>query len=181
MFIDAVLPELAKEEIQVILLTHDDVAIRDAQTLYEHTGIDTFEITLADPLAGATVTRTKDDLDVLLAKANALLRTSVAAAEPRKLAARHLRDAAERFCKVLLVKDRRAQGGSVVPSDFDKTLGELIPMVEPLLTQNGGDPGKLRVMPARLNPGNHDDSPPSLADLKVSHGNLTDFKKRYLV
>lgn len=53
-------------------------------------------------------------------------------------------------------------------------------MVEPLLIQNAGDPGKLRVIPGRINPGNHDDAVPDQADLKQTYGTLKDIKKRYL-
>jgi hypothetical protein len=180
MFIDKVIPALAAEGIQVVLLTHDDRAIVDAQAMYADFGVDSFEINLSDPVRGALVTRTKDDLDVLLAKASALLGNSPTATEPRKLAAQHLRDAAERFCKLLIVRNRTATGITTVLSELDQTLGELIPMAEPLLTLERGDPGKLRVMPGRLNPGNHDDTVPAAAELKETCGNLRSFKKRYL-
>jgi len=180
MFLDQVLPELAARGIQVILLTYDDHAVRDAQAMYADTGIDCFEIGLADPVAGAMVTRTTDDLDVLLAKANGLLATSASSAEARKLAAKHLRAATERFCKLMVIKARAAQGTVTTVSELNLTLGALIPMVEPLLTQNAGDPGKLRVIPGRINPGNHDDAVPEQADLKQTYGNLKDFRKRYL-
>lgn len=180
MFIDKVLPALADEGIQVVLLTHDDRAVVDTQAMYADFGIDSFEIGLSDPVRGAVVTRTKDDLDVLLSKASGLLGTSPAATEPRKLAAQHLRDAAERFCKLVIVRDRTARGTTTFLSDLGQTLGQLVPMTEPLLTLDRGDPGKLRVMPARLNPGNHDDKVPSTDELKQTWGNLRTFKKRYL-
>lgn len=180
MFLDRVLPALAAEKIQVILLTFDDRAVADAQHMYADTGIDCFEIGLADPVAGATVARTKDDLDVMLAKANGLLLTSSTSAEARKLAASHLRDATERFCKLMVIKDRASKGTMTAMSELNLTLGVLVPMVDPLLTQNGGDPGKLRVIPGRINPGNHDDAAPDQMDLKQTYGTLKDFKKRYL-
>lgn len=180
MFLDQVLPALAAEGIQVVLLTHDDHAARDAQAMYADTGVDTFEIGLADPVAGAAVTRTSDDLDLMLSKANGLLVTSSSSSEGRKLAAKHLRAATERFCKLTVIKARAAQGTVTPLSDLNLTLGVLVPMVEPLLTQNPGDPGKLRVIPGRINPGNHDDAVPEQADLKQTYGTLKDFKKRYL-
>ena len=180
MFLDQVLPALAIEGIQVLLLTYDDHAARDAQVMYADTGIDCFEIGLADPVAGATVTRTTDDLDVLLAKANGLLAMSSSSAEARKLAAKHLRTATERFCKLMVIKGREAQGTVTPLSELNLTLGALIPMVDPMLTQNGGDPGKLKVIPGRINPGNHDDAVPEQADLKQTYGSLKDFRKRYL-
>jgi hypothetical protein len=173
-------PALAAEGIQVVLLTHDDRTIVDAQATYADFGVDSFEIGLSDSVRGALVTRTKDDLDVLLAKTSALLGNAPTATEPRKLAAQHLRDAAERFCKLLIIRHRTATGITTVLSELDQTLGELIPMAELLLTLERGDPGKLRVMPGRLNPGNHDDTVPSTAELKETCGNLRSFKKRYL-
>jgi len=180
MFLDQVLPALAVEGIQVSLLTHDDHAARDAQTMYADTGIDCFEIGLADPVAGAAIARTTDNLDVLLAKANGLLLTSSSSSEARKLAAKHLRAATERFCKLVVIKARAAQGTITPLSDLNLALGALIPMVEPVLVQNAGDPGKLRVIPGRINPGNHDDAVPEQSDLKQTYGTLKDFKKRYL-
>jgi hypothetical protein len=80
----------------------------------------------------------------------------------------------------MLLKEARAAGIDATLSDFDEVLGKLVPRVERLLTLNSGDPGKLRVMPGRLNPGNHDDSPPALAELRQCHGDLVAMKKKYL-
>jgi hypothetical protein len=80
----------------------------------------------------------------------------------------------------MIIKDRNARGVTTAISELNLTLGTLIPMVEPLLTQDTGDPGKLRVIPGRINPGNHDDAVPAQADLKQTHGNVKDFRKRYL-
>lgn len=180
MFLDQVLPALAAKGVQVVLLTHDDRAAKDALAMYSDSGIDCFEIALSEPAVGAAVTRTRDDLDMLLAKANGLLVCASASTEARKLAAQHLRDGAERFCKLIIIKDRRSRGIPAVLSDLNEALGALVPMTEPLLTGNGGDPGKLRVMSGRLNPGNHDDAFPAMAELKNTLGNLRSFKKRYL-
>ena len=92
---------------------------------------------------------------------------SSSSAEARKLAAKHLRTATERFCKLMVIKGREAQGTVTPLSELNLTLGALIPMVDPMLTQNGGDPGKLKVIPGRINPGNHDDAVPEQADLKA--------------
>lgn len=180
MLVDGVLPALAAEGVQVVLLTHDDRVVTEAHAMYSNAGVDGFEIGLIDPVAGAVVTRTRDDLDVLLSKASGLLMNSSASTEARKLAAQHLRDGAERFCKLLIVKDRRSRGIAAALSDLNENLGTLVPMTEPLLAGDGGDPGKLRVMPPRLNPGNHDDAVPGMAELKMTLGNLRTFKKRYL-
>ena len=100
----------------------------------------------------------------------------------RKQAGSVLRDAAERFCKEVLVKDRRAKGeNQAMISDYDgRNLGYLCPRVEPLLVANAADPGKLRAVGATLNPANHDDDAPASGALKVSFGDLRALTKAYL-
>ena len=99
-----------------------------------------------------------------------------------KQAGRIIREAAERLCKELLVRDRRAKGQAAASlNDYSgKNLGQLEPFVSPLLVKDGGDPGKLRTIGIAVNPANHDDAVPSAGDLKVALGNLRTFKKQYL-
>jgi hypothetical protein len=59
-------------------------------------------------------------------------------------------------------------------------LGQLEPLVSPLLVKDGGDTGKLRAIGMAVNPANHDDAIPSAGDLEVALGNLKSFKKQYL-
>ena len=165
-FIDNVLNELINSGIQVILLTHDERMWKVVQERYKHLDIDTFVVTLDNALAGARVENRSDTLDALLERANPYIQNP----DPkiRKIGAGRLRDAAERFCKLLLVKHRRSKGDSAANiSAYDgKTLGELIPKVEPLLTHDASHPGKLRSIGQRLNPGAHDHTVPPVSDLK---------------
>jgi hypothetical protein len=91
-------------------------------------------------------------------------------------------DAAERFCKEMLVKEKRAKGdGTASVNDYDKkNLGHLGPLVEPRLTHDASHPGKLRALSGALNPAKHDDAVPAAGILKVALGDLRFLKKTYL-
>lgn len=180
LFLDRVLPALAAEGIQTILLTHDEKVWRDTQTMYADHGIDCFQLGISDPTQGAEITRTRDDLDQMLAKATSLASVSATSPDLRRSLASTLRDACERLCKMVVIKSFADRGEAKHLSDLSCSLGDLIPMTTPFLTKNGGDPGKLRVIPGRLNSGNHDDAAPAQADLKQCLDTLRELRKRYL-
>ena len=99
----------------------------------------------------------------------------------RKLGAQILRSAAERFCKLMLVQNRKSRGEPAKISDYDgKPLRWLVPKVEPLLTHDPSHAGKLRVIGQRLSPGVHDDRIPPPSDLKQCYGDLKSLRKEYL-
>ncbi|MBC7363898.1 MAG: AAA family ATPase [Candidatus Aminicenantes bacterium] len=179
-FIDRVLEELIGSSIQVILLTHDERMWKDVQERYKHLELDTLLVSLEEPKVGAKVESRSDTLDALLARATPYVKN----ANPRirKIGAQRLRDAAERFCKLMLVKHRRDQEDSAaMVSDYDgKTLGDLIPDVYTLLTKDPSHSGKLRVIGQRLSPGSHDHQVPPPGDLKQSLGDLKYLRKEYL-
>jgi hypothetical protein len=179
-FIDHVLQELLDSSVQVILLTHDERMWKDVQERYKHLDLDTFLVSLEKPHVGATVENRSDTLDALLARAMPYSENSNP--DIRKTGAQRLRDAAERFCKLMLVKHRHDQGDTAAKvSDYDgKTLSDLVPQVEPLLSRDPSHPGKLRVIGQRLNPGAHDHQVPPPGDLKQSLGDLRYLRKKYL-
>ena len=179
-FINKVLEELVKAQVQVILLTHDEKMRKDVEELYARVGLDSFTIVMNDPAQGAIIKKTRDTLDGKLELAQYYL--SCMDTESLKNAARTLRDAAERFCKLMLVHHRRANGEDSAPvTDYDgRTLSWLRPRVEPLLTRDPSHPGKLRVIGQRLNPGNHDDHAPPDGDLRQCLGDLRYLKNEYL-
>lgn len=179
-FIDRVLDELIQSGIQVILLSHDERMWKDVQERYKHLDLDTFIVSLDDPAKGAIIENRNDTLDAMLTRA--ALYVSNANPDIRKTAARILRDAAERFCKLMFIMDRREKGDSSASvSDYDgKTLGELIPKVQPLLTKDSSHPGKLRVIGQRLNPGSHDHEVPPVGDLGQCLGDLKALRREYL-
>ncbi|MCL4079013.1 AAA family ATPase [Coriobacteriia bacterium Es71-Z0120] len=179
-FIDRVLAELNHSGIQVILLTHDERMWKDVQERYKHLDLDTFIMSLHDPAKGAIIENRSDTLDAMLARAAPYV--SNPNPDIRKIGAQRLRDAAERFCKLKLVEKRQNKGDlSAAVSDYDgKTLGQLIPDVEPLLTKDSSHPAKLRVVGRRLNPGSHDHQVPPPGDLKQCLGDLKTLRKEYL-
>jgi len=179
-FIDRILNELMQSGIQIILFTHDERMWKNVQERYKHLDIDTFLITLDDPQEGATVENRSDTLDALLARATGYVVNQNP--DIRKIGALRLRDAAERFCKLMLVADRHAKGETTAAiSDYDgKTLGWLVPKVQPLLTRDASHAGKLGVIRQRLGPGLHDHSIPQPADLKQCLGDLRALRREYL-
>ena len=174
------LEELVRAEIQAILLTHDEKMRKDVEELYAHIGLDSFTIVFNDPAQGAIIKKTRDTLDGKLGLAEQYLLGRDP--ESQKNAARTLRDAAERFCKLMLVHHRRKKGeASALVTDYDgRTLGWLRPEVEPLLTKDPSHPGKLRVICRRLPSGSHDDEIPPVGDLKQSLGDLKALRRGYL-
>jgi len=179
-FINDVLEELVQAKVQVILLTHDEKMRKDVEELYDHVGLDSFTIIMNNPSQGATVRKVRDTLDGKLAQAEQYL--SNPDPESQKNAARTLRDAAERFCKLVLVHNCRQKGEApALVTDYDgKTLGELINQVAPLLTKDVSDKGKLQYIRRTLNPGSHDDVTPPQTELKQCSDHLKDLRKKYI-
>ena len=175
-----VLEELIDRKVQVIVLTQDQKTWKDLEHRYLHANIDMFQMALTNPADGTTVTNSGDDLMAMLARAAVLARGGHT--ELRKQAGELLRNAAERFCKEKLVKDRWTRGDSgAAISDYDgKTLGQLEPKVEPLLTTDPSHPGKLRSIGRQLNPAHHDDDIPDHGTITVALGDLKSLKKEYL-
>ena len=176
----AVLEELIGAGVQVIVLTQDRKTWKDLEHRYLHANIDMFQMALTDPADGTAVTNTGNDLIAMLARADVLARGGHV--ELRKRAGELLRDAAERFCKEMLVRDRWTKGDKgAALSDYDgKNLGQLGPKVESLLAADPSHPGKLRSIGSQLNPAKHDDDTPNQGTIAVALGDLKFFKKQYL-
>jgi hypothetical protein len=103
-----VLEELLKLGMQVIVLTQDQRAWTDLGERYLHQTISMFQIVLQSPADGSSVANTADDLATQLTRAETLARGGHPTL--RKQGGEAMRVAAERFCKEMLVKDRRANG-----------------------------------------------------------------------
>ena len=176
-FIHSVIPELLAGGLQVVVMTQDQAMLKDMANLFEHLDVDCFQL-VRDPSSGATVNKTSDGLDAILARIQPYLNN--VHPEPRKTAAELVRDAAERFCKELLVKDRRSKGdGTALVSDYEKELLQaLVTKVRSLLKPD--EPGKLETIRVNMNPGKHDAPVPGAQDIKVAYGYLKRFKKDYL-
>jgi hypothetical protein len=166
--------------IQIVLLTQDQRTWKDLGERYLHQNISMFQIVLSAPASGSSVTNTADDLESMLVRAYTFLRGGHP--DLHKQGGGVVRDAAERFCKEMLIKTRRASGDATASlNDYDrKNLGELCPQVETLLALDPSHPGKLRAIGGAVNPAKHDDAVPAAGVLKVALGDLKFLKKKYL-
>lgn len=179
-FTSRVIEKLLALGMQVIVLTQDQRTWRDLGECYLHQNITQFQIALINPADGSTVINTADDIGMAFDRAEKLIRG--AHPELLKQAGGVIRNAAERFCKEMLVKDRRRKSDTTAAlSDYtNRNLCQLCPLVEPLLTRDASHPGKFRTIGSAVNPANHDDAVPAAGELKVALGNLRSFKKEYL-
>jgi hypothetical protein len=100
----------------------------------------------------------------------------------RKEGASRVREALERFGKMMLVRDRQRNGESVASiTDYDgKNFGSYSPQVMNLLTEDPSHPGKFKAAHEYVTPGPHDDKPPSAGELAVALGDLKKLKSDYL-
>ena len=174
-----VLEALTQQGTQALVATHDNKLARLVQDYYGHLPVDVFHVTCEDLGVGAQVEKISDALGAMLASARPYIRNLTP--EIRKIASTRLRDAAERLCKEIVVKGRRAKGQDVSIIDFDgKTLEQLRPLVEPYLTGDPSHPGKLQAAANVLNPGSHEDVVPDGEALAVVLGDMKRFKSDYL-
>lgn len=180
-FTASVVKELADLGIQVIILTQDQKTWKELGERYLHAGISMFQISLEDPQQGTAIRNTADNLAARLARIETLAR-GAANSDICKQACQELREATERFCKLMLVQYAwvgKRLDTSVTNFD-NKNLAELGPRVQALLVKDPSHPGKLRAIRDNLNPANHDDGIPSQGELKVSLGDLKQLKRDYL-
>jgi hypothetical protein len=179
-FNSAVIEKLLDLDMQVVILTQDQRSWKDLENRYLHRNIDMFQISLDRPRDGTSISNSGDDLAAQLSRVETLVRGTHP--ELRKQAGERLRNAGERFCKMVLVRERWDKGDkSAALSDYDgKTLGDLGPKVEPLLSKDAAHPGKLRSFRDNLNPAKHDDGIPGQAILKVCLGDLKALTRDYL-
>lgn len=175
-----VIEELVNLGMQVIVLTQDQKTWKDLGERYLHQGIGLFQIDLRSPADGSAVANTADDLETKFMKAEILVRGGHPSLH--KQGGEVIRDATERFCKEMLIRERRAKGDAAASlNDYSlKNLGHLAPQVEPLLTRDASHAGKLRAIGGAVNPAKHDDAIPAAGVLKVALGDLRFLKKTYM-
>jgi hypothetical protein len=179
-FTTGVVQKLLDLGVQIVLLTQDQKSWKDLGELYAYRNIQMFQLSLPAPDEGTIVWNTANDIRGMLARIETLIRNGHPLV--RKQTGQDLRDAGERFCKEMLVKDRRMKGDqAAVISEYDgKDLGWLVPKVQPLLIKDPSHAGKLNAFRAAVNPAKHDDDIPSQGALVVAFGNLKEFGKEYL-
>lgn len=169
---------LEETRLQVIVTTYSEQFGRRLQDIYKHLPPTAYSLSIPVPKAGTVAERVHDSLDSMLRRAEKFAGSS--AREMRKTGARLLRDAAERFCKELIVKKRREQGEKCSITDYD---GKSFSQLAPKARKHFAEPahiGKFEDLSQALSPGSHDDRIPPGSDLSVALGNLRRFCKDYL-
>jgi ABC-type Mn2+/Zn2+ transport system ATPase subunit len=177
-FASQVIGALLDDGVQVVVTTHNRKLARTVHDLHGHRSLSGYEVTLDSPRDGSRLAESSDELGQLLHDAEGAARhaTSTLLRE----AAQKVRIAAERLCKSIIVVQQRAEGKDASVTDLRGTLGELLPMVIPLLVKDPSHAGKLRHAGKVLNPGNHDDTEiPGRADLVMVVGDLKGLRKEY--
>lgn len=175
-----VLTELLKLPMQVVVLTQDHDTWEELETRYRHLGISNAQLYIETPAEGSIIENTSDALLGKINRARSLARGGHP--DLRKECGIQLRDAGERFCKEMLVNDRRGKGDAAASlTDYDgKTLEWLCPHVDPLLHHDASHPGKLEVFKRTVNNACHDNVPPGIAEMKQASGEIRFLVKDYL-
>lgn len=179
-FNSTVLSALLDLPMQVVVLTQDHDTWEELETRYRHRGISTAQLFIETPAEGSIIENTSDALLAKITRARSLARGGHP--DSRKECGIQLRDAGERFCKEMLVKDRRAKGEAAASlTDYDgKILEWLCPRVDPLLDHDASHPGKLQAFKNTVNDACHDNAPPSNAAMIQACGEIAYFQKDYL-
>jgi hypothetical protein len=177
-FVGYVIAKLLELGIQVIVLTYDDMTSKLIHHRYEALPVDGFSVTLDRPADGSVIIRTTNTAEALLQRGKVYLESDDP--EFRASAAGHLRRAGERIAKEIIVNARISRSEECSLGDYEeKTLGPLITELTPYLTKPD-HAGKWKVVGDLLNPGSHDDAPPTKQDLKMAFGYLREASRDYL-
>lgn len=179
-FASTVIEGLLAEGIQTIIATQDHATAKDIETRWAHRNVARFNIVRNDPRLGSEIRNQNDQLATMIARAQTFCNSEDP--DQRKLGAARVREAIERFCKLLLVKERVGKGDALASiTDYDgKNFGNFSNDVKALLIQDASHPGKLQAAHNYVTPGAHDDTPPPKAQLKVALGDLRRLKADYL-
>ncbi|MCW5716905.1 MAG: AAA family ATPase [Bauldia sp.] len=179
-FNTTVLSELLSLSIQVVVLTQDHDTWEELETRYRHVGISTAQLFIEAPADGTIIENTSDALLAKINRAKSLARGGHP--DLRKECGIQLRDAGERFCKEMLVSDRRQNGDMAASlTDYDdRTMEWLFPKMEHLLDRDPSHPGKFTVFKKTVNDACHDNAPPSSAAMVQAHGEIRFLVKEYL-
>ena len=179
-FVSSVIEGLLDAGLQVIICTQDHKSWKDIGDRWGYRGAVQFQIIRSDAILGTEVRSQNDDLATMIAKAQPLIKSQ----DPvvRKDGAIRLREAIERFAKMILVRERQRTGNSLASiTDYDGTnFATYAQQAMGLLTKDPSHPGKLRAAHSYVTPGPHDDKPPSSGELISANGDLKKLKKDYL-
>ena len=177
-FNSTVLTELLRLPMQVIVLTQDHDTWEELETRYRHLGISTAQLFVETPAEGSIIDNTSDALLAKINRARSLARGGHP--DLRKECGVQLRDAGERFCKEMLVKNRSDDAAASL-TDYDgKTLEWLCPRVDPIMDRDPSHPGKLTIFKNTVNRACHDNTPPGNAEMTQACGDIRFLVKDYL-
>ncbi len=149
-------------------------------TDYRHLGISNAQLYIETPAEGTIIENTSDALLAKINRAKSLARGGHP--DVRKECGIQLRDAGERFCKEMLVNDRRGKGEAAASlTDYEgKTLEWLSPHIEPLIDRDASHPGKFAAFKKTVNDACHDNAPPGTAQMTHACGDIRFLVKEYL-
>lgn len=178
-FVQNTLARLLAAGVQVVLTTYDNKLADWAQSNHDHYGPVSYELTLADPVAGTDPTQTSDTFSRLMLEAEDHLH----APTPRgkRGACVSYRVAAERLAKQIVATGRTDGGQPCTVADIHteaSMLGDLVPLVRGFALSET-EKSQWSIFNKVLNPGSHDDDVPSTTDLKQIRGNLKKIAKAH--
>lgn len=169
-FAASTITELLDEGVQVILLTHDPKVAGEVVGRHQYRDLLHYRLALQTIADGTDVTNEDDFIGRKLVEAQGHIKSQTV--EGRKAAASALRDAAERLGKQIVAAARTANGSPTTVASLGKMmLGQLIPEVHPHV-RGQDEPGRWNSWKNILNPGSHDDEPPSGQALGVALGEI---------
>jgi hypothetical protein len=177
-FVQNTLNRLLSAGIQVLLTTFDSKLAEWAHTSHGGSDAIAYRLDLIDIRAGTEPTQTTDVFGQLMLEAEESLHAPTA--KGRRSACNTLRSAAERLAKQIIATGRTQAGTETTVADIKaKTLGELTPLVLPLVVDGNAEKGQWKLFSKVLNPGSHDDDVPSTTDLKQIFSNLRRMAKNH--
>jgi hypothetical protein len=179
-FVFSVIESLLDAGLQVIICTQDYKSWKDIGDHWAHRGAVQFQLIRNDAILGTEIRNQNDDLATMMARAHPFIKSHDPAV--RKDGASRLRDAIERFAKMIIVRHRRDNGDTLASiTDYDqKNFATYAQQAMNLLTKDPSHPGKLKKAHSYASPGPHDDKPPSAGELVFAYGDLKRLKKDYL-
>ncbi len=181
-FIQNTLGFLLDAGIQVILTTFDSKLAELTQANFGAGDYIAYTLDLLNVVAGAEATLATDVFAQFMLEGEEHLNSPTA--KGRRAACGNYRSAAERLAKQIIATGQTDAGTPTSVADVDAkglTLGDLVPLVLPLVLDGNAEKGQWRTFAKVLNPGNHDDEVPSIGDLKQVRGNLRKINKAHKV
>lgn len=179
-FIQNTLGCLLDAGIQVILTTFDSKLAELTQANFGASDYIAYTLDLLNVVAGTEATLATDVFAQFMLEGEEHLNSPTA--KGRRAACGNYRSAAERLAKQIIATGQTGAGEPTSVADVDAkglTLGDLVPLVLPLVLDGNAEKGQWRTFAKVLNPGNHDDEVPSIGDLKQVRGNLRKINKAH--